>query len=540
MPKGKPDNFEDSVENLVEDISERADKDRRAMRYLLDLLFEREDRLIAAPARMGDTHSYITSVSLKWVAANVHYARDLPLFKSYISEDNNRISINDTTRQYIQQREPDHSRQLPMTMYLATRKYHKFGPLILVAYKDWVYDEESDKWGLDDRALEASLSLESMDSNTYLVDLDVANTKYFALDGQHRLMAIKGLRDLLDGRLEAKSKDGTSRPKKAVTSDEIEEDYRRNGLSVDLFQGLLDERIGIEIIPAVQYGDTLKEAITRLRNIFVDVNENAKRLEEGELTLLDENHGFRIVARTILTNHELFQSGNSDLRVNMKTSNVTETSDDYTTLTTIVEISKQYLQCYDEFKSLANPILNNKEFGYMKPEDEIVDNSLKKLQEYFNALKDIPSHKEMVQGARVRDLRSREKNDNILFWPIAQMALAAALAKLQVEEEKSLTDLVAVIARHEAKGDLKLRSKVAPWFGVLCDPIEGKLRRKKSYQFLCAKMFFYLLGGKLQNDEREELLKGFFDARKIDDENAYALSGELSLEGDFCLPEPWQ
>ena len=539
MPKGKPDNFEDSVENLVEDIAKRSDKDRRAMRYLLDSLADKENHLVAARAKMGDTDSYITSVSLKWVAANVHYARDLPIFKSYISDDNNRISINDTTLQYLQQREPDHSRQLPMATYLATRKYHKFGALILVAYKDWVYDKNSDNWGVDGRALEPSLSLESMDSHMCWVDLDIGDTKYFALDGQHRLMAIKGLRDLLDGRLEAKSKDGTSRPKKAVTSDEIEEYYRQNGLDIDNFQGLLDERMGIEIIPAVQYGDTLEEATSRLRNIFVDVNETAKRLEKGELALLDENYGFRIVARTILTKHELFGAG-SVPRVNTKTNNVTETSDDYTTLTTIVEISKKYLQWFDEFESLAKPIFNNKEFGYLRPEDEIIENSLEKLQKYFDALKSIPSHKDMVQGASVRDLRSRGGNDNILFWPIAQMALAEALGELHIEKGESLTDLVGTIAEHEAKGDLRLRSKTAPWFGILCDPIKETLSRKKHSQLLCARMFFYLLGGGLQDDEREKLLEEFFEARKIDDERAYDLSGELRLKEDFCLPESWR
>ncbi len=547
MSKRKPDNPEDSIENIenvVEDIAERIDKHRRVMRYLLDLLAEREDHLIAAPAKMGDTDSYITSVPLRWVAANVHYAKELPIFKRYISDNNKRISINDTTLQYIQQREPDHRRQLPMAMYLATRKYHKFGPLIIVAYKDWVYDKNSDNWGVNGQALESSLSFESMDSNTCLVDLDIANTKYFALDGQHRLMAIKGLRDLLDGRLEAKRKDGESMPKKAVTSDEIEEYYRLNGerfgLDIDRFRGLLDEGIGIEIIPAVQYGDTLAEATSRLRNIFVDVNETAKRLEKGELALLDENDGFRIVARTILTKHELFQSENG-LRVNTKTSNVTETSDDYTTLTTIVEISKEYLQRHEEFKSLADLTLGKKEFGYLRPEDETIEDSLKKLREYFDALKSIPSHRDMVQGASVRDLRSRDGNDNILFWPIAQMALAAALAELQVEKGESLTDLVGVIAEHEAKGDLRLRSKTAPWFGILCDPIEETLKRKKSSQYLCARMFVYLLGGELQDDEREELREDFFEARKDSEERAYDSLGELKkLDEEFRLPEPWR
>ena len=71
----------------------------------------------------------------------------------------------------------------------------------------------------------------------------------------------------------------------------------------------MDEVMGIEIIPAVQSRETFRESVSRLRNVFVDVNENAKRLEKGELTLLDENDAFRIVARTVMTKHPLFKGG---------------------------------------------------------------------------------------------------------------------------------------------------------------------------------------------------------------------------------------
>lgn len=543
----KIDGLDDRVEDFVQAQAQR----RRLLRELLDWQGGKEGRLIARPTKMGTSNSFVTSVPMRWIESNVSYARDLPVFKDYISEDNRQISINDITLVYLQQREPDYRRQLPMALYLATRPHHKFGPLIIVAYKDWVYDKTSDKWGPNGRAMESSLTYESLDNKVSVVELDVRNTLYFALDGQHRLMAIKGLKSLLDnGRLEARKEDGTV-TRKSITRDEIEQYYADNaerlGIRPERLHSLLDEQMGIEIIPAVQSGETYKEATSRLRNIFVDVNENAKRLERGELTLLDENNGFRIVARTIMTKHELFKDGRS-VRVNTKTTNVNENSEDYTSLHAIVEISESYLSQKKNFSNWKFPILRTPELGFLRPEDVEIEEALNTLSQYFDALKKLPSHRAMIQGTEIRNLRAREEQggqDNILFWPITQMALANAIAYLQEDQNLNIDNIMATIERYEKEGKLKLRPKFNPWFGVLCDPIDQKLRTAMKYRTLCEKMFRYLLGGGLADIEREELREEFFLARQIGAEEesvqkAYNLSGKLTEYNDeFQLPNPW-
>lgn len=541
-----PESDNEPLDGMLEDLDSIEDKRRRALRTLLDLRLDKKKHILASFVKMGGIESYLTSVPLTWISENVRYAKDLPIFKEHILEDG-RISINDITRDHLQQRAPDFSRQLPMAMYLATRKYHKFGPLIIVAYKDWIYDKNSDRWGPDGRAMESSLSTDPLDAKSRIIDLDTANTQYFALDGQHRLLAIKGLKSLLDGRLVASKPDGTPIPSRAVTTEDVEKYYadhaERLGLDPLGFQSLLDEMMGIEIIPAVQDGESYKEATSRLRNIFVDINENAKRLEKGELTLLDENEGFRIISRTVLTEHPLFKSGKR-LRVNTKNSNVTKASEDYTTLNTIVEISKEYL-CYDEkFEAWKDPILGMRDLGCLRPVHEELDEGYRELSEYFSEIQRIPSHKNMIQGTSVKDLRSPEKGDNILFWPIAQVALAKAIAELKVEKGMRTSDLIDVISKYEGNGQLKMTSTEAPWFGILCDPIERKLRRHKQFQELCMGMFVYLLGGGLQNGERDDLRWAFFNARRTgvgegESDQAYDPSGVLQKFEDFDLPNPW-
>ncbi len=541
----------DDLDMQVKDIENTEYKYRRTLRTLLDWIGDKRNHLIAVPTRMGTTKSYITSVSLKWVEGNVSMAKDLPIFKEHISQRSGGIVINEWTRQNIQQRDPDFRRQLPMAVYLATRKYHKFGPLILVAYKDWVYDKHSDQWGSDGRALEPSLSIQPLDSNSFVIDLAVQNTSYFALDGQHRLMAIRGLKELIDGRLEAKQQNGSLIKGHAVTRDEIEEYYSENGKRLGLelrdLEGLLNEQIGVEIIPAVLQGESYEEAISRLRNIFVDVNENAKKLGKGELVMLDEVNGFRIVARTVLTNHPLFRAGD-ELRVNTKTSNVSEKSNHVTTLSTLVEVTQKYLAEREPFDTWDHQLLGNRKLGYIRPEHTDLEAAQNNMTKYFDALNTIPSHRDMAQGMAIKELRSKEGRDNILFWPITQVALASAIAYLEKEKGKSLEELVGLLSKYEGLEQLRLTKQEAPWFGILCDTVELKIRRHVHYRDLCKSMFIYLLGGGYKDDrERESLRKNFFNARRVTSEEskdpkprAHSLTGEAVYEEEFVLPDPWQ
>ena len=547
----------DRIRQTSEDLLEREFNYKEALRLLLDWQRDREGHHVALPASMGTSKSYLVSVSLGWIAANVYFARDLPIFKKYLRKDSMAIDINDVTTAYLQQRAPDYTRQLPMAMYLATRKHHKFPSLLLVAYQDWVYDEAHDMWDPHGRARENSLNVEGLDTKACVVDLDVANTQYFALDGQHRLMAIKGLKDLLDnGRLSARKKDGTAIVGKDVTRDEIEGYFEEQGLDPNELQSTMDEVMGVEIIPAVQTRETFRESVSRLRNVFVDVNENAKRLEKGELTLLDENDAFRIVARTVMTKHPLFKDGGGGLNVDTKSNQIPERSPNYTVLNALVSIAQAYLGERPEFNGWKDTVLDLKGrrgVGPLRPTDGEIEKGLTQLSMYFDALAKLTSHQSMIlhfssdaqEGKSPAELRGGS-DKNILFRPIAQVALARAIARLQKDKGADLGDLMEILACHEESGEFDLANKKAPWFGILCDTIEGKVRRQKRYEDLCVEMMIYLLGGGFDDDEqrRKKLFDGFFEARIGGEDSgepvAWDLSGHLKTDDEFSLPNPWR
>ena len=191
------------------------------------------------------------------------------------------------------------------------------------------------------------------------------------------------------------------------------------------------------------------------------------------------------------------------------------------------------------------PILGLRDVGMERPEDEDIEKGLKKLATYFTALETLPSHSKMMEGTPVSTLRKPDGEDNILFRPIAQVALARALEYLHTTGDASLADLMNTIAAHEEQGHLRLTSKTEPWFGILCDPITATVRRQISFMNLCARMMVHLLGGGLTDPEdREGLRDKFFEARKgsteTEEPRAYDITGSLVDYDEFSLPKPWR
>ena len=545
-------------DKMIEDLTKFKKVEKKLFRELLDEALDSNDKYLAISAKMGSNKSYVTSVSLEWFA-NIDFASDLEIFNEHRDELSKSIKINTDTLDILSQRKPDWSRQLAMTAYLAIRDHHKFPPALLVAYQDWITDSEHDNWGIDERALQDSITQEPLDSRGSVINLNHGDTRFYALDGQHRLMAIRGLRDLVQGNLSKKNKYGKI-GRETVTLDEIiqyhvkrkdrakhKENVDENTIKQKLISMMADERIGVEIVPAVQKGETREEAFMRLREIFVDVNQNARRLEKGELALLDENDGFSIVARRIMVSHELFRDGDS-LRVDDKSSQLNESSEHYTTLQTIVSMASTYLGQQGKFELWANEVCGIKGAGLLRPADKELEEGKDKLSDYFDAIQKLPSHQRMIQGTEVSKIRRRDEGgeDNVLFRPIAQEALARAVGLLERQNTLSLEDICKKLSKKDdiKFSELKLTDSASPFFGILSDPVTSKMRRQASAGILATDMFCYLLSGGMPDEDREILKQKFFESRRVTPDGyeparAIGLDGEETTLDKFELPHPW-
>ena len=534
--------------SAVSDVLRLEAQKRQVLSQLLHELRTKAEHHLAVQVHMGDVASYVTSVPLRWIDAKVGFAADLPIFNES-TEGSKRITVDQGTIYTIQQRKPDWRRQLPMTAYLASQHRHKFPTILLVAYQHWVYDDNSDKWAPDGKAMHDSLTLASLEPTGTYWDVDDSETQFYALDGQHRLMAIVGLNDLVTtGTLHALDENRNPRNLPPLSRDALIERIQNSSgddkhVIHERLQRLMDERIGIEIVPAVIMGETFGDALRRLRQLFVDVNQNAKKLTASELAQLDENNGFKIVARRVMGQNDLLNNppdsdGAHLERVHTRNQTLSEKSSSYTTLHALSTIVERYLTESGTPSQVSSwrPLVKDL---YERPDEESLEAATSVMTEYFDALAHLPSHEAFLQGKPAGDIRMVE--DNILFRPIAQAALAEAVGKLS-HEGISLVTIADVLAAQEKREQLQLRNPRTPWFGVLCNPAPPhKMRRYKRNEELCCRLFQYLLGGGIPDDvDREELRKAFAEERVITKELAIDLKGEEVHPDNVRLPTPWR
>ena len=489
----------------------------------LDNLRGSGERFLAFKIDMGCNHSYNSKVSLRWFGEKVNFVSDLEMFQGHLDEHGN-ILIDKDTILLITQRKPDWSRQEPLTRYLTAstlKDDRKFPPVLLVAYQDWVSDQKSKKWDENRRAIEDSVTLNSLDSKGVFVEFDHTETKFYALDGQHRLMGVKGIINLLHGGILAKkTKKGKLNPKTFFElKDFIPENMSENAFKRSL-HSMMNDEIGVEIIPMVQKGETFEDAMKRVRKIFVDVNKYAKSLTKAELSLLDDGDIYGVVARQIMNNHLLFYNEEGDSLVLKEGSGNINKNDvkTYTTLPTIIEITKSYLgRIYQIDRQQILPHRNYHEY-------------IEKMETYFDEMTTLQSHKEMLQGAPI------VRDSNVLFRPVAQEALADAVGRLEKEAGFSLQTIMEKLRKREKY--LEYTTPSSLFYEVIWDGKSKRMKTQKDDKNLAATVFIYILGG-INEHNYDSLKDKIFDRRLPTPESDEAVNfdGMSTTKDKFDLPE---
>lgn len=525
----------EELDKLVVSLDETSNTKKRVFQELLDEQREKGGHVLAVVAEMGDTLSYVTSVTLGWVAHHVRLASELPIWKH---DEEGKIIHDEVTMDELRQRSPDWRRQATLVRYITLREHHKFPPILVAAWQDWVNDPGADEWVDAKLALRNSVSEKVLDSKAAYIDLDCEKTNFYALDGQHRVMAIRGLKELLDtGVLQKKNTVGKSQNKGELTTEGLEEELKElypentNTASARI-HSLMNESIGIEIIPAVLKDEQYTSALQRLRSIFVHVNRTAKPLAKGTLAQLDDDDGFAIIARRIAVKHDLLKNK----RVQMEDPNLKKTSSEYTTLFTLTQISELYLR--EKFPNWLIPVKGDLAY---RPPDSQLDEGENLLMQYFDAFAKLPSHDDLIQDQTLSAAKYRADDaDNILFWPIAQMAIAESIGILESNGE-SLGNIFQTLVEAESDSKLRLKDEKSIWFGVLCDVVNKNIRRHKSSQLLCTNLLLHLLGEGTPGDKRDELLDKFREARKTNAEGTkcMGMDGSVVSSERLKLPRPW-
>jgi DGQHR domain-containing protein len=531
------------LEQLTTEVLQRESQERQALSMLLDKYTGRKDKLFVQSAEMGGTQSYIGAVSLEWFAERVRFASTLPLFTEKVDPLTKKVIIDKDTVDEVLQRPIDYSRQAVLAQYLAARPMHKFPPVLVVVNQYWVDIPEADEWGSDGSALKSPADFTPLDSGGKFGILDISDAvQIYALDGQHRLLGVQGLMELIKhGKLAVKDKTGKPKASGDITIEDLEE---RFGIKNSDLQQLGKELIGIEFISAVVPGETRNEAKRRVRSIFVHVNKMASPLTAGQLHQLDDDNGFALVAKRIATTHPFFTGGDGK-RVNWENNTISTRSLNFTTLQALTEMVRGLIGNSSGYKKW---IPSERGLIPMRPEEAELESAIDLFSQYIDQVESLPSVKRYIQGTVVTILRNFESEiqdengnnigeGNLLFRPVGQTALAAAVGVLR-DEGANLDAIFKKVSKYESHGGFTGMDKPSSiWYGVLFDP--GKKRMSISGESLSTRLMIYLFGGGIADENlREQLRVDLVTAREVDGVFRKFDGTTTTNQADIFLPPP--
>ena len=419
--------------------------------------------------------SYIGTRNIRDLSNNSLFKLGIEMgFMKDSFDDDGHLIVDQKNIEVLSQRQPDWSRQTSMASYLLRNKYRKFGTILVVVSPNWVNDPKHENWDQSTgQARKTSINFtQPIPSIKDIGFINTSNIDIFALDGQHRLIGMRGLKEVAAGRIYQKTKLGESKTPPIEKEDFLE---LNNATALDL-DNIFDEGVTVEYIPAVIEGETRADATKRIRSVFVSINTNAKKPLAGETYALDEDNGFAIVARRVGQVHRLFQATKTDSRVNWKNTSIPKRSNWIITLQHLTDLTETYLK-YSQ-PNLVNKWTND--WGTIRPEDVDLKKGTAFISELFDYFATLPTCKRIMSTLKGEDLDYiRIDEQNILARPIGYKIVADAVAQL-IEQGETLDNIFDKLRRFDTNKGFEQKPKSNIWYGVTLDHKERMITGSQS------------------------------------------------------------
>jgi DndB-like DNA-sulfur modification-associated protein len=512
------------IDDLVGELDGQSAKERRVFSSLLDKYSQVKGKVLAIRNEMGFTleetgqkvriPSFVVVQTLDWVGKEVLMGSQMPFMQGHI-DAKGRLLVNESIAESVKQRAPDWTRQAAITAYLAHDRRRKFGTIVAVLNPPWVDDLKHENWGgLDGnkRALKSAYKFEALDSRGRIGLLDLEDTLIYALDGQHRVMGIRGIQEFRDfGHLTLKNRDGQAKTGDLISREEFLKDFN---LTTGDLQSLLNDTISLELIPAVLAGERADQASQRVRSVFITINAYAERTGKGETVLLDESDGYALVGRKAGTLHPLFK----DDRVNWKTSTLPRRTKWYTTLDTLKGMASYYLPRVNPKLTKSWEPMFKKQVP-IRPDEGDIEIGRKTFFELLDHLRELPVFKGLESGDDLDDVRLFPGDDpanhpdpkgHLLVRPVGQTILALAVGALQ-QEGMSLDAIFSKLAKWDRAGGFTQHTQSSLWYGVTFDIHKNNMNTRTNEE-MSARLLQYMVRG-ADEKERKELLEFVVKAR---------------------------
>lgn len=248
--------------------------------------------------------------------------------------------------------------------------------------------------------------------------------KYYALDGQHRLAAIKAILEPTDA-----ARDQFARN---YVSEEFRRKFRGEELSV------------IMVVQDPGEDESVRDEVLRdYRRLFSSLNRYAKATDQPTNIIMDEDDGIAILTRRLISEHEFFKwtvdrPSEYFIVKTRKGKNLRPSEPYFTQIEVLYDMNLTFLT--SSSRSARGWILNDREepvphknfkriWRRNRPDDNVLDDCYEELSSIWNGLLDtLPELRNNPTEMRIHNPSEAEEDqvtkDHALFWPIGQYVLA--------------------------------------------------------------------------------------------------------------------
>ena len=392
----------------------------------------------ALRSRMGTWDYYVVKMTARELSQNVMYASEIYEDKT-LDEAVQRILEESRVKKYIVEYLKNQPHRFFSSIVVAALEGNpKFEPVEITADPRFTLAH-------NDRRFDEAFGVLQFDGTE----------KYYALDGQHRLSAIKTILD-----------------RNNSLSDGAPRDVEKDELSV------------IVVVPSEE--DSQQSFMQKYRRLFSNLNRYAQKTDQATNIIMDEDDTFAILTRRLITDHAFFQSDalrqRDSTRIKTKKPKNLKTGDSYfTSIETLYEMNIALLSSSkrlsigwgpdsDEGKDLKNFI------RFRPSSEEYIDNLYDELLMYWEGLLgELPVLHEEPRKMRFHELTDRDNKsgtDHLLFWPIGQQMLAEIARELLDERLSDPENPTPETVRYALKGLSKLEWTLhnTPWKHFLLVP----------------------------------------------------------------------
>ncbi len=418
----------------------------------------------AMQARMGSWPYFIVRMKMSEIAKEVDLAEDL--FKDGQLRDH-------------MQRSPDTRRiEHDLVDYLVDQKDRFFSSIVVAAVGGSpTWQPVEDVEGVNAPAVFSQLFKGSVGALLFAGD-----PRYYVLDGQHRVSAIKLL---VEG-----------------------------GAPRSCADGFHDEVLSVIVVLPEDHEGGGRNWKQRYRRLFTSLNRWARPTGRDTNIIMDEDDRFAILTRRLITRHAFFQAEGrqkSSYRVSTRGRNLRSGAPHFTTLQILYDVNQRLLTSAARLQDdwplpgrLRDPFLQQR-----PPEGEL-DENLEELVGYWDVL--IRLLPELRQDPREMRRHEVPGEDNLLFWPIGQLMLAELVRELLNRGGRRVAGVAEAAPEETLRPLASLRWDLheLPWRHVLLtgphpDGAPWRMRnedRKKAMEFL-KRLVLWLVDSGSPDIERE-------------------------------------